>query len=195
MPAERQPVDQLGDDLVPESIVEGLGQFCCNRHGSSTRSWPHATTYARQDSHRKSAGPRGIHASGVAAPNAFGYCSHVDHKVGSSSWPLPAPESCEKLGEEAKGLKVLENAPRDGDVFLLYSPMAKGFVHMGIVLSVDDVFPVASGQRYRCTTLEGKTIADGPESGCTAVRRYRVFGAKDQFIRWVDLDGYIRKVA
>ena len=129
----------------------------------------------------------------VALVYHIGYCSHFDHRTGRSSWPLPATESCAELGEDAK--QVLESAPQDGDVFLLYSPMAKEFVHTGIVLSVDDVFPVADGQRYRCTTLEGKTIEDGSASVCTAVRRCRVFGAKDQFIRWVDLDGYKQQVA
>ena len=125
----------------------------------------------------------------------IGYCAHYDSRLGCSSWPLPATASCQELHDFAHRRSSVEQVPLEGDVFLVWRPKLKRFGHTGFVVSVDAVLEGTDGARYRCTTVEGNTNTDGSANGNAALRRTRTFGADDRFIRWVELNPNMVRVA
>ncbi len=121
-----------------------------------------------------------------------GYWSHFDYKAAKSSWPLPATASCYLLGLFARHRGILRQAPRPGDVFLLWSPLHVRFAHTGIVAHVVEEGKTPGGNAwFDCETIEGNTNDDGGRDGWGVLRRKRRFypAAGDRFIRWADLDG------
>ena len=128
-----------------------------------------------------------------------GYWSHVEHRSGSSSWPIPRVRQCSELGEFAARKNVLSHErPQAGEIFLLWSPARQHFVHAGIVLSaepmplyhMDDVDEPHPNRRYECHTVEGEITASGGLSGPHLGRVRRVLSAAkgDRTIRWTELD-------
>ena len=92
-------------------------------------------------------------------------------------WPLPLTASCAALGTAADGKHLLRQAPKAGDVFLLWFPSLQRFAHTGLVVSVDG---------STVTTLEGNTNDGGSRDGWGVFQRTRTFAAADRFIRWED---------
>ena len=120
-----------------------------------------------------------------------GYWAHYDYDAERSTWPLPATASCYLLGQFARERNVLMEAPKDGDVFLLFSPMKARFAHTGIIANVRETGATPRGSVwYDCDTIEGNTTDEGKREGWGVLRRKRRFypACGDRFIRWVDLD-------
>lgn len=120
-----------------------------------------------------------------------GYWSHYDHQTGRSRWPLPPTADCELLAKFAQEKGVLSaEAPEAGEVFLLWSPVKKRFVHVGIVLwalPVDaDLCEVPS---FECRTIEGNVTQAGCVGGDRLARVRRLLSAArgDRVVRWAAL--------
>jgi hypothetical protein len=119
-----------------------------------------------------------------------GFWSHFDHRTTRSSWPLPATASCYMLGQAARQMEVLRDAPQEGDVFLLWNAQLVRYAHTGIVarLRAKGETP-GGGPWFDCDTIEGNTDLGGSREGDGVKKRVRRFYPKagDRFIRWVDL--------
>jgi hypothetical protein len=121
-----------------------------------------------------------------------GYWAHYDHSSAWSSWPLPAtgdPNDLARFARE-KGI-VSTDRPREGEVFLLWSPTQKEFVHAGVVLQYLTNGIHRNGAAYFvCLTLEGNTTEFAQLHGRGMHRTTRKISPDngDRFIRWVDLD-------
>ena len=118
-----------------------------------------------------------------------GHSAHFDHVSGHSSWPLPATGSCEALARAASRVGVLRDEPYVGDIFLLYSPLHKRFIHTGIVVGVLDEDAVHECDVHRCVTIEGNTNSDGGSNGHSTLRKVRTFREAEghRFIRWAEI--------
>ena len=131
-------------------------------------------------------------AGAAALVHHAGYWSHFDHRGGRSNWPLPQTTDCAELATFAGKRGVLsDEPPRIGEIFLLWSPSKRRFVHTGIVLA-SDRFDVVGREpaRYECLTIEGgitRTGCIGGE-GLARVRRMLVPGRGDRSIRWMGLE-------
>lgn len=137
-------------------------------------------------------------ARGSALVRHAGYWSHFDQRNGVSRWPLPAPDVHDHhttLASFAEHRGILSDAgPQAGEVFLLWSPARRRFVHTGIVLSVERLRrdPAAEGApwRYECHTIEGDVTATGGVAGARLGRVRRVLSPDlgDRSIKWADTD-------
>jgi len=118
-----------------------------------------------------------------------GHSAHYDHLTRRSSWPLPATGSCEALARAAREYGVLRDEPYVGDVFLLYSPLRRRFIHTGIVVGVEDETRVHERDVHVCITVEGNTNDDGSANGHSTLRKVRTFREADghRFIRWAEM--------
>ncbi len=118
-----------------------------------------------------------------------GHSAHYDHLARRSSWPLPATGSCEALARAAREYGVLRDEPHVGDVFLLYSPLRKRFIHTGIVVGVQDEERVHERDVHVCITVEGNTNDDGSANGHSTLRKVRTFREAEghRFIRWAEI--------
>lgn len=105
-------------------------------------------------------------------------------KGGKSSWPLPLTGGCAVLGDFAIKHDLLRSKPLPGDVFLVWFPSKGRFAHTGII--VGECVELGDG-RWSATTIEGNTSDGGSREGWGTLKRTRVFGAKDRFIRWTDM--------
>jgi hypothetical protein len=142
-------------------------------------------------------------ARGSALIHHAGYWSHFDQRNGVSSWPLPVPDGEDHhtaLASFAERLGILSDSrPQPGEVFLLWSPARRRFVHTGIVLSVERLprDPAAEGApwRYECHTIEGDVTSTGCVAGARLGRVRRVLspGLGDRSIKWTDVDGGERR--
>jgi hypothetical protein len=120
-----------------------------------------------------------------------GFASHYDPRSRQSNWPLTPALDCAQLAEDARTQGVLTEEPVAGDLFLLWSPLLRGFVRSGIIASVDDVVQFEDGTRvYHCITVEGNTSPDfSHQGGDILCHERRLVPSKgDRFIHWVDLD-------
>jgi hypothetical protein len=126
----------------------------------------------------------------VAFVHHAGYWAHFDHRTGKSTWPLPGVTDCEELAAFARTSHVLSIEPAPGEVFLLWSPSKRRFVHAGIVLAAER-FGVGGLERarYECHTMEGNITATGCMGGdrLARVRRILAPGRGDRTVRWADL--------
>jgi hypothetical protein len=123
-----------------------------------------------------------------------GFWSHFDHRNGRSTWPIPAPKQHADLAAFAERENVLSSErPEAGEIFLLWSPAKKLFVHTGIVLSVEplpfDDQVEGEARRFECHTIEGEVTRTGCLHGTQLgrVRRVLMPGAGDRSIRWADV--------
>lgn len=121
-----------------------------------------------------------------------GYWSHYTDLYAQSAWPLPATNDCNVLAQFAMRKGILaKDAPRYGDIALLWSPEERRFIHSAIVIragkpQADFNFVVHFG----CTTLDGN-VHDGGRLGGAGIhvtKRSLSPDTGDRFVRWVDLD-------
>jgi hypothetical protein len=120
-----------------------------------------------------------------------GYWSHYEHELGRSTWPLPPTNDCNEWARFAKasGL-LLEEGPRAGDVFLLWSRRRKQFVHSGLVAAHASATGLLPNEMayVQCETIEGNVDAAGHwyQNGIHRVSRKLVAEKGDRLIRWAD---------
>lgn len=93
-------------------------------------------------------------------------------------WPLPVTASCQTLYEYANTHGLLSDAPRRGDVFLLWHASLGRYAHTGFVEAA-----VAKS----VVTLEGNTNPDGGREGYGWFRRKRVVDDHIKFVRWAKM--------
>jgi hypothetical protein len=92
-----------------------------------------------------------------------------------NDWPLAVTASCQALYVDAKAKGLVRDAPKRGDIFLLWHPDLGRYAHTGFVNEV-------SGLNF--TTREGNTNPAGGRDGYGWFERKRVAGANYRFIRW-----------
>ena len=130
-----------------------------------------------------------------------GYCSHYDHQLGASTWPVPRSTSADDLWLAGIDLDLLREDPEPGDIFIVWSEPCGRFVRTGIVAAVVERRVESKARSYyECVTLEGdlNEDADGRGSLVRCVRRCLSADSGDCFIRWADRDvrrGSIRVAA
>lgn len=90
-------------------------------------------------------------------------------------WPLIVSASCQALYEDAKKKGLVRDAPKRGDVFLMWHAELGRYAHTGFV---------ESAERANFTSLEGNTNPGGGRDGYGWFRRQRVADQKFKFIRW-----------
>ena len=123
-----------------------------------------------------------------------GYWSHFEHHIGRSAWPLPPALDCHELGAFAEANGVLSaGKPEFGEVFLLWSPLRKRFLHTGIILAAEPLGAgtgAAEAERYECHTMEGNITHTGCVGGSRLARVRRILSPArhDRTIRWMDLE-------
>ena len=155
---------------------------------------PHATNNSAQLAGRFLSAVDDPHSArwDAAFVHHAGFWSHFDHCTGQSCWPLPATAACEELAEFAAAENVLSvEAPDPGEVFLLWSPAQKRFVHTGIVLGAERVrAPSDEPPSYECHTIEGNITSTGRVDGNRLVRVQRVLSPAlgDRTIRWAEIE-------
>jgi hypothetical protein len=129
----------------------------------------------------------------TAFAHHLGYWSHFNEYTLRSSWPLPLSASCAELAAFAGAEGVLAEHPVAGDLFLLWSPAEKAFVHTGIIVKVDPDTGYDRNQEpwYECITIEGDTNTLRARRGGRTLRQVRVLSAAkgDRFVRWTALEG------
>lgn len=126
---------------------------------------------------------KGYLAWDAAFVHYVGRRSHYGHQ--RTSWPLHAPESAEQLAHEAREREWMADEPIPGDVYLLWSPSRRAFVHTGIVVDVLGLRkPIGEHDAHVCEVIEGNTSVNNPLQGNLVLRRQRHFTAADRFVRW-----------
>jgi len=127
----------------------------------------------------------------AASVQHAGYWSHFDHRSGRSSWPIPMRPSTQAIVAFAHHANVLYPEPEGGDLFVLWSPSARQFVHIGIVLHVGQPGQFDNGQAFvECRVLSPNVHCDGRLGGPTTLPLERCLSPErgDAFIRWSELD-------
>jgi hypothetical protein len=122
-----------------------------------------------------------------------GYWSHYSHRGNNSSWPIPARHCADAnaLVDFASRANILDRRPEVGDLFVLWSPARRRFVHTGIVLYVGSTGEFPSGHRFiECVVLSPNVQPDGRIGGPDTLRLTRRISPDrgDWFIRWAELD-------
>lgn len=120
-----------------------------------------------------------------------GHTSHYDPRAERSSWPLPLDASCDALKEFAAMRGVLvDEAPRFGDVYLLWSRSKSSYLRAGIIVSAVPRFMPKGELAYDCRVIDANTDRLGWLHGpCTLVTDRRIcLERHDRLVRWVDLE-------
>lgn len=97
-----------------------------------------------------------------------------------SDWPLVVTASCQRLYVDAKAKGLVRDAPKRGDIFLLWHPELERYAHTGFVENVGQLGP--DGIPF--DTLEANTNPGGGREGYGWFRRKRVANQRFKFIRW-----------
>jgi hypothetical protein len=119
-----------------------------------------------------------------------GYWSHFDHRGNVSSWPIPARCTANAVAAFAHRANIIEREPEAGDLFVLWSPSRRSFIHTGIVLEVGEPGEFPSGQAFfECVVLSPNVHPDGRVGGpCTLRMMRRVSPDRgDCFVRWTHI--------
>jgi hypothetical protein len=119
-----------------------------------------------------------------------GYWSHYDHRGDVSSWPIPPARSAHAIAAFARSTNILDPRPEVGDLFVLWSPSRRRFVHTGIVLQVGQRGEFHNGQAFvECSVLSPNVHPDGRFGGPSTLRLTRRISPAhgDWFIRWTEL--------
>ena len=137
------------------------------------------------------------HPGGSSAPwdaafvHHVGYWSHFDHDVGESSWPFPAPLDAHSLASYARTMNILDVRPDVGDLFVLWSPAKRCYVHTGIVLRIGPRGHFPNGDGFvECDVLSANVRPNGRIGGPSTLRVMRRMSPirGDRFIRWTGLE-------
>lgn len=97
-----------------------------------------------------------------------------------ADWPLVISASCQQLYVDAKAKGLVRDAPKRGDVFLLWHPELGRYAHTGFVEAVGRL----TDGKLAFDTLEGNTNPAGGRDGYGWFRRKREAGTNYRFIRW-----------
>jgi hypothetical protein len=92
-----------------------------------------------------------------------------------ADWPLVISASCQRLYVDAKAKGLVRDAPKRGDIFLLWHPELGRYAHTGFV---------ENAVRGNFDTIEGNTNPGGGRDGYGWFRRKRVADQSFKFIRW-----------
>lgn len=93
-------------------------------------------------------------------------------------WPIVLSGGCQVLYEDAKKKGLIVDAPRRGDVFLLWYPSLGRYAHTGLV-------EAAVGKSI--VTIEGNGNPAGGREGYGCFRRKRTVDEHMAFIRWTKM--------
>ena len=119
-----------------------------------------------------------------------GFWAMYDHRLRESAWPFPQGLTLRELSACAKLFGVVHEEPEPGDLFLMYSPVERTFVHTGVIV---EVLAYAKTDKRRCYwdlyTIEADTNDVGQMAGGKTMRvRRRLWPSSgDRFIRWASL--------
>ena len=129
-------------------------------------------------------------------PTAFvhyvGYWALYDGSADSSSWPFPMTMTCDQIASIANVRELLVKQANPGDLFVLPSPHTQAFDRIGIVATIEEVYPTPSEEDwvFECITLEGQLCATEGGEQRFVRRQLRRFNTHvgDRFVRWAELD-------
>jgi hypothetical protein len=85
--------------------------------------------------------------------------------------------SCQALFDAGTRLRLVQDQPAAGAVFLIWRPEYRHFGHTGFI--VEKVAGV-------WTTIEGNTNPQGGREGYGVFKRTRTFAPQDRFIHWLN---------
>lgn len=122
-----------------------------------------------------------------------GYWSHYDHRSEQSAWPVIAQPTADGLAEFGIQHRVLKEEPKEGDIFLQYSPSQQRFVRAGVIAQVRDKHRLTETTAYYdIHTIEGNVGPRGELGGLRTLRMARRMAPArgDRALRWADLDPY-----
>lgn len=92
-----------------------------------------------------------------------------------NDWPLTVTAGCQTLYVDAKAKGLMRDAPKRGDVFLMWHADLGRYAHTGFVYEV-------TGVAFK--SYEGNTNPAGGREGYGVFSRERVAGTSYRFIRW-----------
>lgn len=92
-----------------------------------------------------------------------------------NDWPLAVTAGCQTLYVDAKAKGLVRDAPKRGDVFLMWHAELGRYAHTGFVTDV-------TGLVFK--TIEGNTGVDGGREGWGVFPRERTANQNFRFARW-----------
>lgn len=108
-------------------------------------------------------------------PWCAAFVSWCGRRALEKDWPITLSAGCHALFLDAKAKGLVRDAPKRGDVFLLWHPELGRYAHTGFVFE-------ATGAVFK--SYEGNTNPAGGRDGYGVFERERRADQRYRFIRW-----------